>query len=113
VVQVIMYVEAEQVTVTVADTGMGVEPECLPHIFERFYRTDEARSRNQQGTGLGLAIAQSAAQAHQGQISVSSTLGKGTTFQVVLPLSSDRAGTRETGRGKLLLLPSSAVEAHA
>jgi heavy metal sensor kinase len=113
-VRVDMQVEADQVTVTVADTGMGVEPEYLPHIFERFYRTDEARSRNQQGTGLGLAIAQSAAQAHHGQITVSSTLGRGTTFAVILPLNADASSTRETTRpGKMLLLPTGPAEARA
>ncbi len=75
-------------TVTVSDTGIGIQSEDLPHILERFYRADRARSRNRGGSGLGLAIVQSIIQEHQGCIEVESTPGKGSTFSVRLPVAS-------------------------
>jgi signal transduction histidine kinase len=72
-----------QVGVTVRDTGVGIPEEELPHIFERFYRTDEARTRG--GAGLGLAIARQIAEAHGGTIEVRSTPGKGSTFILQIP----------------------------
>jgi two-component system OmpR family sensor kinase len=70
---------------SVCDTGMGIAPEHLPHIFDRFYRVDKARSRAQGGTGLGLAIVQSIAEAFGGRVLVDSVLGQGSTFTVLLP----------------------------
>jgi signal transduction histidine kinase len=81
----------------VADTGVGIEPEHLPHLFERFYRADQSRARVAGGSGLGLAISQWIATAHGGDISVESTLGEGTTFTVRLPISSVPAATRTPG----------------
>ncbi|MDQ6659395.1 MAG: HAMP domain-containing histidine kinase [Chloroflexota bacterium] len=69
----------------VHDTGIGIEPADLPHIFERFYRADRARSR--QGTGLGLSIAQTLVEQLDGHITAESTPGQGSTFSVWLPLS--------------------------
>ncbi|MFA7235301.1 MAG: ATP-binding protein [Phycisphaeraceae bacterium] len=77
--------DAEGVTLAVADEGVGIEPEHLPRLFERFYRTDKARSRAQGGTGLGLAIVKHIAQAHHGRVSVESRVGKGSTFRIHLP----------------------------
>jgi two-component system OmpR family sensor kinase len=74
-----------QAVLHVRDTGIGIEPADLPHIFERFYRADRARSR--QGTGLGLSIAQTRVERLGGHITVKSSLGKGSTFSVWLPLA--------------------------
>jgi heavy metal sensor kinase len=70
---------------SVRDTGPGIPAEHLPHIFDRFYRVDSGRSRDQGGSGLGLNIARWIAESHGGQISVASAVGKGTTFTVRLP----------------------------
>ncbi len=71
--------------VTVSDTGIGISAEHLPHIFDRFYRVDKARNREDGGTGLGLAIVKSLAEAHGGRVEVSSVPDEGTTFTVFLP----------------------------
>ncbi len=69
--------------VVVSDTGVGIPEERLPLVFERFYRTDEARSSG--GAGLGLAIARQIAEAHGGKIEVESAPGEGSTFTLLLP----------------------------
>lgn len=75
----------------VADTGVGIEASSLPHIFQRFYRDDRARSRVEGGSGLGLAIAHWVAEAHGGTIEASSRQGEGSTFTVRIPLHSIEA----------------------
>ena len=72
--------------VIISDTGIGIPEEHLPHIFERFYRVDKARSRAEGGVGLGLAISQYIAESHGGKIEVESQVEKGTTFYVSIPL---------------------------
>jgi signal transduction histidine kinase len=69
----------------VADTGSGIAPEDLPHVFDRFYRGDRSRSRAGGGAGLGLAIARQLVTAHSGRIEVDSPPGAGTTFTITLP----------------------------
>ena len=79
----------EWALVEVADSGIGIPPEDLPHVFERFYRVDKARSRDQGGTGLGLAIARWIVVSHGGRIAVESAPGQGSVFRFWLPLASD------------------------
>jgi len=83
-------VEGEQVLVTVADTGIGIPEEHLPHIFSRFYRVDEARNREDGGAGLGLAIVKWIVKIHDGKIDVDSMPNQGTTFTVLLPLDGPK-----------------------
>lgn len=72
----------------VQDSGPGIEPDDLPHVFDRFYRTDKSRQRDSGGSGLGLAIAKSLVENHGGKIWVESKLGEGSTFLIRLPTSS-------------------------
>jgi signal transduction histidine kinase/HAMP domain-containing protein len=75
----------EGTTVSVTDTGSGIAPEHLPRIFERFYRADPGRSREEGGTGLGLAIVKHLVEAHGGRIEARSALGRGTTIRIFFP----------------------------
>jgi signal transduction histidine kinase len=72
--------------VAVSDTGIGIDPDALEHVFERFYRADDARTRAFGGAGLGLSIAEQLVTGHGGRISAQSTPGRGSTFTVTLPL---------------------------
>jgi two-component system OmpR family sensor kinase len=71
---------------TVSDTGVGIDPADLPHVFERFFRTDRSRSRHRGGAGLGLSIVKRVAEAHDGQATVASIPDRGSTFAIWLPL---------------------------
>jgi two-component system OmpR family sensor kinase/two-component system sensor histidine kinase BaeS len=77
---------APMAVILVEDTGPGIAPADLPHVFERFWRADPARARQQGGSGLGLAIARQLVQAQGGQIGVTSTVGQGSCFWFTLPL---------------------------
>ena len=75
----------------VADTGQGISAEDLPHIFERFYRTDKSRTRAQDHWGLGLAISKAIVDAHGGSLQVTSQPGVGTEFTVRLPRRDEKS----------------------
>jgi signal transduction histidine kinase len=83
------------VKISVQDTGVGIEPEHLPYLFERFYRVDSSRTRATGGTGLGLAIVKQMVEAHGGRIVVDSQPGKGTCFAFTLPAISSAPVCRE------------------
>ncbi|PWA12511.1 two-component sensor histidine kinase [Pueribacillus theae] len=78
-------ISSNQVKVTISDTGMGIPDEEIPFIFERFHRVEKSRSRDFGGTGLGLSIVKKLVEMQNGTIHVKSTLGKGTTFEVIFP----------------------------
>lgn len=82
-----------RIRLSVQDTGQGIEPDHLPHVFERFYRADSSRHQVRDESGLGLAIARSIVEAHGGEISAQSTLGEGTTIVMDFPASPPRAGS--------------------
>jgi two-component system sensor histidine kinase BaeS len=86
-VEVAATAEAEQLTITVSDTGEGIAVEHLPRIFERFYRADSARDRDHGGAGIGLAIAKALVEAHGGHITAQSQgPGTGSTFTITFPI---------------------------
>ena len=78
-------VDLSDVRIGIADNGRGIAPEAAPHVFERFYRADEARSRQDGGFGLGLSIVKWVAEAHHGAVELSSQPGAGSAFTVTLP----------------------------
>jgi signal transduction histidine kinase len=79
--------EDGQAVLDVADSGIGIPPEALPHIFKRFYRADDSRSRGQGGAGLGLSIVKSICAAHRVSVEVDSHPGRGSRFRLKFPLS--------------------------
>jgi signal transduction histidine kinase len=76
-----------KVCLIVQDTGVGIEPKDLPHVFERFYRGQNVRQSGIPGTGLGLAIVKEIVSLHEGMIDIESVVGKGTTFRIWLPVA--------------------------
>ncbi len=77
---------ARQAKLTISDTGIGIPPDSLSRIFDRFYRVDQSRSRDAGGSGLGLSIVKAIVEAHRGRVDVQSTIDIGTTFSIFLPL---------------------------
>lgn len=86
-VSVTMSREGQNIRIEIEDTGVGIAPEHLASIFDRFWRADQARSRRSGGMGMGLAIAMAIAQRYQGKILVTSQLGTGSCFIVKLPIT--------------------------
>ncbi|WP_414517601.1 sensor histidine kinase [Nostoc sp. PCC 9305] len=80
-------IDASQLWIAVSDTGIGIAPENLPHVFERFWRADQSRDRHSGGTGIGLTISRRLIELQGGQIQVESKLGVGSTFRFFLPLA--------------------------
>jgi signal transduction histidine kinase len=89
--------EHNQIWIAVIDTGLGMAPEELPHVFERFWRSDRSRDRNSGGTGVGLAISRRLVELQKGTIEVTSILGQGSTFRFSLPVAP-RESKRELSR---------------
>jgi signal transduction histidine kinase len=83
----------------VEDNGLGIPAEARPHIFERFFRVDKARSREMGGAGLGLSIVKSICTAHGGRVDFTSVEGKGSRFKVELPLTQSGQGKMELKHG--------------
>lgn len=86
-VQIVTTSDDDHACLEIIDTGMGIAAEDLPHIFDRFYRSSQARDLDNTGTGLGLAIVKKIVDLHEGHITVTSNLGAGTAFRVELPLN--------------------------
>jgi two-component system heavy metal sensor histidine kinase CusS len=80
-----------QACLYIADSGVGIPAEHIPHLFDRFYRVDPSRGQETEGTGLGLAICRSIAEAHGGQVRIESVVGRGTRATFVMPASADNA----------------------
>jgi len=79
--------EKSEIVISVSDTGIGISPEQIPLVFDRFYRTDKSRARSSGGSGIGLTIAQALVRAHHGRIwAESGGEGKGSTFSFALPI---------------------------
>jgi histidine kinase len=82
--------EKSEIVISISDTGIGIAPDHLRLIFNRFYRTDKSRTRASGGSGIGLTIAQALVKAHHGRIwAESSGEGKGSTFSFTLPIQAD------------------------
>jgi Signal transduction histidine kinase len=80
-------VEGRNLAIKVSDTGIGIPQESINHVFDRFYRVDKARARAAGGAGLGLSIVKAVVESHKGNISVTSEVGRGSTFKVTIPLA--------------------------
>jgi signal transduction histidine kinase len=89
--------EDDQAWIAVADEGPGIAPEDQPHVFDRFWRADKARSRADGGTGLGLAIVRQIAESHGGQVRLQSKVGVGSSFVIWLPVAAGSAGEPAPG----------------
>src|SRR5262249_56949144 len=94
-----------RVWLSVADTGVGIPPESLPHVFERFFRVPGQSKEG--GTGLGLAIVREVVAAHGGEVTCESAPGRGTVFRLTLPAAVTSTGASAPGRGEGGALPTS------
>jgi signal transduction histidine kinase len=94
----------------VRDTGVGIPPEEIPRLFERFHRVPNTRSRTYEGTGIGLALVQELVKLHGGLIRVESTLGQGSTFVVSIPFGQDHLASAQLGGGRSLTSTASGAK---
>ena len=92
-IEVAVTEQSGMVAVAIHDTGIGIDADHLPRVFDRFYRVDKSRSREADGTGLGLSIVQSIVSAHSGRVEISSTPSEGTTCTVLLPRTGSNLPT--------------------
>jgi heavy metal sensor kinase len=96
-VRVVVWRDPHEAGITVHDTGPGIGADALPHLFDRFYRADAARSRSAGGSGLGLAICKEIVTAHGGRLWASSELGHGSSFSLAMPLEGKAASVARAG----------------
>ncbi len=89
------------VEIVISDTGIGISPDRIENIFDRFYQVDSSHTREQEGAGLGLALSKELVEQHKGQIRVESSEGKGSTFTVTIPLGKDHLKGEEISEGKI------------
>jgi two-component system OmpR family sensor kinase len=92
--------DAQTAVLEVRDTGGGIPPEDVPHVFERFYRADPSRARTSGGSGLGLAIVRSVVEWHGGSVELASEVGRGTTVTIRLPIAPDVLQSTVTDRAR-------------
>jgi signal transduction histidine kinase/DNA-binding response OmpR family regulator len=97
-IKVRMEYAEKQLSITIQDSGIGIAPERLPHIFDRFYQVDDSSQRQQEGTGIGLSLVKELVELLKGQINVSSKAGEGTTFTVILPFESIKEITAQSSQ---------------
>jgi signal transduction histidine kinase len=91
-IEIFAQADKDYAAISIKDTGEGIPPELLPHIFEKFRQGDSSSKRRRSGTGLGLALVKTLAELHGGRISVRSELSKGTQFTIYLPIANDKLG---------------------
>lgn len=98
-IEVKLFTKRDDIVLTVRDTGIGIPPEEMPRLFERFHRVEGAEGRTQEGSGIGLAFVQELVKLHGGSVSAESKLGVGSTFRVSVPRGSGHLPADQIGRG--------------
>jgi two-component system phosphate regulon sensor histidine kinase PhoR len=94
-IEIVWRKEGEEPVFWVKDTGIGIEPQHIPRLTERFYRVDRSRSRSTGGTGLGLAIVKHVLSRHQARLEIQSEVGKGSIFRAVFPSARSMSGEED------------------